>query len=1099
MTIADPLIGQQLGGYRITGLVGRGGMGSVYRARDEALRRDIALKLLRLDAVGDAREADRFRREARLAAALNHPNIVSVFGTGSEGGYLYLAMELVEGSSLRALLKSRKGALPVEQGLAIAEQVLEALRAAHQRGIIHRDIKPENILVNAEGRVKVLDFGVARLEGGTVLTRADEILGTVEYMAPEQILGEGLGPATDLYAAGVLLYEMATGTLPFSGESPATLVYHQLNEEPPAPSLLNPVLPRVLDRLVLKLLGKLPEDRYSSAAEALGALRQAQRRQQVAGLPAGEKAPPEAGEEEEVRALDFRFRFTGRQAELEALSGHFAAAAGEGRLVFVGGEAGIGKSRLLEELARQIEEARGRVIQGTCFFEHGMGPYMPFLDAIGRLFSKERKGLEEGEREALRQLLQQQAPELAELASKSSTTAKVRASFAAAFGREGNPEVARQRLSDAVFELLAAASSRVPLAVVLEDMHWADEGSLQLLQGLVRRAAEARVLWVVSYRPEELGGEGGLASLVQQLRAEGLLNEVQLERLDREPLVRMVRSAFPASEFTEEFGDFIYAQSQGNPLVAAEVLKVLRQREILYTDSGVWTARAELGKVEVPGRINSLIMQRLDQLDNEHRELLQVAAVIGQRFSSELLGAAVGQSRISLLKALFRLEKKNQLIVSAKGGYEFSHSKIREVLYAEIPRELRREYHAIAARALESLRDQGHPVEEEALGGHLYEAGEYGRALPWLRRAADQAFALSGWRGAAVLYDQAADAGRRSQAGPETLIHALRHGALAYLRLTAYDRALERGGELRQVAGQARRPADEAEAWKLLGEVYEAQRRFDEVLAAYEKALACLEGGEFPVLRGRILKGWGCVDFECGRYTQAQSRWQESLELLEGAEAQQAAGVLNNLAVLKTVRGLQEEAWALYERVLTLPGAGEPDKVLALWNMGMLRADQERWDEALDLYDQSLERCKAIHYFFHQPSLELNMTEALLGKGELGAARRACGRALRGFRRLDDALGVADASRLYGRLCRLEKNWEDSKVYLERSIALNRQFGDSVSLGEALYELGLLQKDQGEGAAALEALGEAERIFAQVEALPDLGRVQAALAALKGG
>ncbi|MBI2503586.1 MAG: protein kinase [Candidatus Latescibacteria bacterium] len=1093
----DPLIGQELGGYRITGLVGRGGMGSVYRARDEGLRRDIALKLLRLDTVSDTREAERFRREARLAAALNHPNIVAIYGTGNEGGHLYLAMELVDGDSLRALLRIRRGALSVERSLAIVEQVLEALKAAHQHGIIHRDIKPENILVRKDEIVKVLDFGVAKLEGGTLLTRADELLGTVEYMAPEQILGESIGPAADLYAAGVLLYELVTGALPFAGESPATLVYHQLNEEPPSPSLLNPAVPRALDLLVSKLLGKLPEDRYGSAAEALVALRGVQRRQQVASVPGSEKIPADAGEEE-FRARDFRFRFTGRQAELEALTTRYDAAAKEGRLVFVGGEAGIGKTRLVDELARHIEGHQGRVIQGACFFEHGMGPYMPFLDAIGKLFSKEQNGLTEREREGLGRLLRQQAPELAELAAKSSTTAKVRASFAAAFGKEGDPKVARQRLCDAICELLAAAAAEVPLAVILEDMHWADEGSLQLLQSLVRRAAEARILWVVTYRPEELGGEGGLAALLQQLHAEGLLDDLRLERLGREALTRMVKSVFTASEFTEEFGDFLYGQSQGNPLVAAEVLKVLRQREVLYCDSGVWTVRADLGKVEVPGRINALIIQRLDQLDNEDRELLQVAAVVGQHFTSEVLGAATGLSRIALLKALFRLEKKNQLLASAASGYEFSHSKIREVLYAEIPGELRREYHGIVAQALEAMRAQGREVDDEEVGIHLYEVGEYERAFPCLLRAGDQVFALCGWRQAATLFDQAATAGRHFRAETGTLIHALQRSSTAYINLTAYDQALERCEELREAARQAQRPADEAKGWKITGQVRDAQRRFDEALAAYEQALNCLNNGAFPALRGLVLKNWGCVDFECGRHAQAATRWQESLQLLQDSAPEEVAGVLNNLAVLETVRGHQEEAWALYERVLALDGTGGRDGMLALWNMGMLRADQERWDEALELYRQSLEKCKQIRCLFHQPSLELNMAEALLGKGDLGGARRVCGSALRWYRRLDDALGVADASRLYGRLCRLEENWEDSSVYLERSVQINRQFGNSVSLGEALYELGLLRRERGMKAAALELLQEAEKIFTQVEALPDLGRVQAALSELQG-
>ncbi|MFA6108082.1 MAG: protein kinase, partial [Candidatus Latescibacterota bacterium] len=885
MAVKDPLIDQQFDGYRIVDLIGRGGMGSVYRARDESRQRDVALKVLQFEAREDPRAAERFRREARLAAQLDHPNIVSVRGSGSAEGYLYLVMELVEGRSLRAELRHRRGALPIDQALSVAGQVFAALQAAHQHGIIHRDIKPENILLSEDRTVKVLDFGVARMEGGTVLTRADEILGTVEYMAPEQILGDGVGPAVDLYATGVVLYEMLTGGLPFSGDSPVSLVYHQLNEEPHAPSFLNPSVPRALDRFVLRLLDKLPENRYASPGEALAALEQVQQRQQLIGIPRFEIAE-EAEEEEDFRARDFRPRFTGRQAEFGALLAHFDVLSEGGRVVFVSGEAGIGKTRMVEEVGRQVEERGGRVIRGVCFFEHGMGPYMPFLDAIGNLFSKTEHGLTDTERQGLAALLRQEAPGLVELAASSSTTAKVRASFAAALGAQADPEAARQCLFDGVFALLSAAATTRPLVVFLEDLHWADEGSLQLLQYLVRRAAEARVLWIVTYRPEELAREEAqgisLAQLLQQLQAKELLHEVRLQRLEQDALERLVRSLFPESDFAPDFGEFIYAQSQGNPFIALEVLKLLRSHEVLYCDSGIWTVRADLAEVEVPDRINALIVRRADQLDADHRELLQLAAVIGSRFTSKVLEAASGLSRLGLLKALFRLEKKSQLIASIEGGYEFCHPKIREVLYAEIPGELRREYHQVLANVLEQLQAQGQEVGAEELSNHLYRAEEFARAVPHLIRSGDEAFALFGWRRAVTLFDQAAEASRRSHAATALLLHALRRSGMAYIYLTAHDKALDRLAQMRELAHQEGRPEDEAEAWKLIGKVHEQLRRFPDAVAACEKALSCLEGRDAPLIRERILISWGCIDFECGRYAAAESRWREVLVLAGG-------------------------------------------------------------------------------------------------------------------------------------------------------------------------------------------------------------------------
>lgn len=1099
MPLERNLIGEDFGNYHITDVVGRGGMGTVYRARDESLDRDVALKVLHVDDALDTRDAERFEREGRLAARLDHANIVNIYGAGRLEDYLYLAMELVDGQSLRTRIRDQGQSLPVDLTLSIAGQVLDAASVAHESGVIHRDIKPENILLRDDGTVKVLDFGVAKVEDGNLLTRVDEILGTVEYMAPEQIMGDEIGPATDLYAVGVLCYEMLTGTLPVTGDSPAMLVYHQLNEEPPAPSLLNADVPRSLDNFVLRLLEKLPENRYESAAEARQELEEIRRRLELGDLPGLDDETDNRDTPSLARNL--QPRFTAREAELETLTSHFDRLADGGRVVFVSGEAGVGKTEVIRELARYAGKRGGRVIEGACFFEHGMGPYMPFFDAIGSLLSRS-----EGEGEAVDQihdellrLLQERAPELAALASSTSTTAKVRASFTAAFGTDSNTDGARQSLFDTIFDLLSTAASNAPLLVCLEDMHWADEGSIQLLQYLIRRSPEIQILIVVTYRPEELCAEDPdkhpLAHIVQQLEAQGDLRQVSLERLSRAEFDRFLTSMFGEAEFGGDFDDFLYQQSQGNPFIVLEVARLLRDQGVLYRESGAWSVSPELGEIAMPDRVNALIMRRVVQLDAAEREMLQIAAVAGQRFNSSVLEAASGMSLMKVLKTLFRLEQKSQLILSHNGAYEFGHSKIREVLYAEVPQELRREYHRIIGTVLEAERQSGADIIDDELAYQLYNAEEFERSLPYLIRAADAAFSLFGWRRAAMLYDRAAEACRRIGKTSDEQIHALRFGAMAYVYLTAYDRVLERSAELREVARAAGRPVDEAEGWKIDGKVDEQKRRFPEAVKNYEKALVCLKGVEAPSTLSRIMINWGCADFECGRYPEAESRWTEALGLAQQSDLAEKGQALNNLAIISCIRGDLDKAWDLYERSLALhdEAGPTPQTVLTYYNMGMLRADQERWDEALEQYDRSLEACRVSHYMFHEPVIELNRTEALIGKGNLVAARRACSKALRGFRRLDDSLGLADAMRLYGRLCRLERNWGDGRTYIDKSIEFNRKFGETVSLAEALEEMAMLERETGQPDAALNHLQEAARIFETSEALPDVKRVRAAM------
>ncbi|MGG8407552.1 protein kinase domain-containing protein, partial [Streptomyces sp. 12297] len=248
-TLEDPLVGRVLDGrYRIDARIAVGGMATVYRAVDTRLDRILALKVMHPALAADAAFVDRFIREAKSVARLAHANVVAVFDQGMDGGYVYLAMEYVSGCTLRDLLRER-GALQPRAALDILEPVLAALGAAHRAGFVHRDMKPENVLIGDDGRVKVADFGLVR-SVDSVTNTTGSVLGTVSYLAPEQIENGVTDTRVDVYACGVVLYEMLTGAKPHSGESPAQVLYQHLNADVPAPSAAVPGLPAGLDELV---------------------------------------------------------------------------------------------------------------------------------------------------------------------------------------------------------------------------------------------------------------------------------------------------------------------------------------------------------------------------------------------------------------------------------------------------------------------------------------------------------------------------------------------------------------------------------------------------------------------------------------------------------------------------------------------------------------------------------------------------------------------------------------------------------------------------------------------------------------------------------
>ncbi|MFE0094910.1 Stk1 family PASTA domain-containing Ser/Thr kinase [Streptomyces sp. NPDC059015] len=273
-TLQDPLVGQVLDGrYRVDARIAVGGMATVYRAVDTRLDRVLALKVMHPALAADASFVERFIREAKSVARLSHPNVVGVYDQGAEGAYVYLAMEYVAGCTLRDVLRER-GALRPRAALDILEPVLAALGAAHRAGFVHRDMKPENVLIGDDGRVKVADFGLVRAVG-SVTSTTGSLLGTVSYLAPEQIESGTADTRADVYACGVVLYEMLTGGKPHSGDTPAQVLYRHLNEDVPPPSAAVPGLAPELDGLVALATARDPESRPHDAVALLGRTREA--------------------------------------------------------------------------------------------------------------------------------------------------------------------------------------------------------------------------------------------------------------------------------------------------------------------------------------------------------------------------------------------------------------------------------------------------------------------------------------------------------------------------------------------------------------------------------------------------------------------------------------------------------------------------------------------------------------------------------------------------------------------------------------------------------------------------------------------------------
>ena len=707
------------GRYRLESQIGRGGMGVVFRATDLELHRRVAVKLISENSSDDARV--RLIREARAAAALNHPHIVTVYDVGEANGFPFFVMELVEGTSL-----SKTPPTDLSRIVEIGLQICAALEHAHANKIIHRDLKPDNVLMSTTGQsVKLADLGLA-LGQGARISRAGLVLGTPSYMAPEQALGQTVDARTDLYALGVLLYELTTGRVPFAGDDPLTVVSQHVHAPAVPPRVLRPEVPRALELLILRLLEKNPDARLQSAAEVAAALRTCLDQPYLAD---------EADAAPAVAILDAlsRGRLIGRASEFaEARQLWQRALDGHGHAVLLSGEPGAGKTRLARELTIQAAVDGAVVLTGGCYEYEATTPYLPFVEAFRRFVREEQDDAR------LREVLGDDAPQIAKLAPEIETRL---GPFPA--HTELAPHEERLLFFDAVVQVLSNLARRKGLLFYADDLHWADRGTLWLLGHLLRQMRAERALIVGCYRETELDRAHPLSRALLDWNRERLVTRITLRRFDAGETNQQL-SALLGESVSAEFGEAVHRETEGNPFFVEEVLKALIEQGSVRRESGRWK-RCDVGELVIPQSVKEAIGNRLDRVSDQTNDVLRVAAVLGKTFSfDELQAAAESMSEDVLLDALDESTTAQLINTSGRESFTFTHDKIREVLYEELNPIRRRRLHRHAAEGLErrgvlcesDRAGQTTACAVERLAHHYIQAGDYEHGLKYAKQAA---------------------------------------------------------------------------------------------------------------------------------------------------------------------------------------------------------------------------------------------------------------------------------------------------------------------------------------------------------------------------
>jgi class 3 adenylate cyclase/Cdc6-like AAA superfamily ATPase len=791
------------GRYAVRRFLGEGGRKRVYLAHDERLDRDVAVAIIKTEGL-DAQGLARVRREAQAMGRLgDHPNIVTIHDVGDDNGQPYIISQYMAGGAVDGL------GLPLSAArtLEIATGVCRGLAHAHAHGVVHRDLKPGNVWLSADGTAKIGDFGLAVALQQSRLTMHGMLVGTVAYMPPEQALGSETTVRADFYSLGCMLYEMITGRPPFVGDNPSAVISQHINTPPVAPSWHANACPLELEQLILRLLAKDPAERPASAAEVLAALDQID--------PAGKSASHSDSNVLDRLALGV---FVGREAELERLRKAFEeAVSGRGGLVMLVGEPGIGKTRTTQQLETYAKMRGAQVLWGRTHESAGAPPYWPWIQAGNQYALAHQDDLPtvigpQMTREAVSELVRI-FPWL------------LQDTNVAPPGEVSDPEVAQFQLFDAYAQYLKAIAHQAPLLVALDDLHWADKPTLQLLQHIARELSRMRVLIVGNYRDTDITRQSALSETLASLNRESGFDRIVLRGLTRDEVGAYIKARANVQP-RHEVLDRIYEETEGNAFFLSEVVNLMAQEGTLDKDS--------ISDIAIPDGVREALGRRLNRLAEETNELLQVAAIIGRDFTYDTLTLLGDHDEDELLKMIEEaLEARVIEETEQAGRYRFTHAQMQETLLAELSTTRRVRLHGQVGEALE--RRYGTRTEERA-GRLAMHFGEAATLSPRFSEKAARYAAIAGRQALAQL------------AYPEAARHF--RAALAAREGQEIDDAM---AELLHNLGAAALHNGEApEAWRSLRKAFEYYAREGNIVRAVD--VAYLAGTSMLLVRPSLIQ-----------------------------------------------------------------------------------------------------------------------------------------------------------------------------------------------------------------------------------------------------
>jgi serine/threonine protein kinase/tetratricopeptide (TPR) repeat protein len=794
------------GRYEIVEKLGTGGMGSVYRVEDTKIHEDVALKLIKPDIAADKKTIERFSNELKLARKIRHKNVCQMFDLGEAEGIHFITMEYVSGEDLKSLIRRVKQ-IPIGTAISIVKQLCDGLYEAHQLGVVHRDLKPSNIMIDKDGNARIMDFGIARSMKGKDLTGTGDLIGTPQYMSPEQVEGEEVDQRSDIYSLGVIFFEMLTGRAPFIGDTAMSVALKHKTEDPPNPREFSDHISAELNDLILKCMKKERDERFQRLEDVRVELKKIEKEMSTVAEPPEYPQPAFLLEPDGKEFVEERPIFVARENEIKKLNKFLDnVLSGRGQVALVTGEAGDGKTYLVEEFARIAQEAHSDliVVNGKCNAHTGIGePYLPFREVLSLLTGDVEAKWEAGAiiREyAIRlwNLLPFSVKALMDSGSDligTFVSGEALSSRAAAFtptlsdlvGRlekvierkmsaTPDPNLQQIVLFNQYTSVLQTLARQYPLLLILDDLQWADAGSISLLFHLGKRIERNRIFIVGNFRSAEVAlGRGGerhpLAQVINEFKRDYGDIEIEVGKGEEREFIDALIDQIP-NKLGVDFRDTFFRQTKGHPLFTVELLNGMQEQDVLLKDEdGYWIEGPQLNWGKLPVRVEAVIEERISRLKERLREVLTLASVEGEEFTAEVI-ANLQQTDVRGLVQLLssELDKKHHL-VSTKGiqrinnqrlsQYLFRHILFQKYLYNGLDEVERTHLHEDVGNVLEVL--YGEQTEEIAgqLARHFQKAGLEEKALKYLKMAGDRAKNLHANREALDYYARALEVSQK--------------------------------------------------------------------------------------------------------------------------------------------------------------------------------------------------------------------------------------------------------------------------------------------------------------------------------------------------